>query len=137
MKALVALHATAYVPGHGEPQTQQIIEKSLADADARRSQVLKLFGEDKTFTQVRETIRENIDPQFNGAQTFTQVVYREASARQKFDLHDLSGFWQAHGSPLPTNERHDISLNPPPMTPWAQARYDVAKPGLNGSSVPS
>jgi cyclase len=135
VKALTGLHATTYIPGHGEPQTQQVVEKSLADADARRTQVLKLFAEGKTFTQVHETIRESIDPQFNAAQTFTQIVYREASARQKFDPHDLSGFWQAHGSPLPTNERHDISLNPPPMTPWAKAKYDAAKPGLNGTGA--
>jgi hypothetical protein len=36
---------TIYIPGHGAPQTQQVVEKSLADADARRTQVLKLFAE--------------------------------------------------------------------------------------------
>jgi glyoxylase-like metal-dependent hydrolase (beta-lactamase superfamily II) len=133
VKGLSSLHATTYVSGHGDPQTQAIVEKSLADAEARRNQVLKLFSEGRSLTQVREAIRETVDPQFNTAQSFTQVVYQEASARQKFDAHDLSGFWQAHGSPLPTNERHDISLNPPPMTPWAQAKYDAAKPGLNGT----
>jgi glyoxylase-like metal-dependent hydrolase (beta-lactamase superfamily II) len=133
VKGLSSLHATTYVPGHGDPQTQAIVEKSLANAETRRNQVLKLFSEGRPLTQVREAIREPADPEFNAVQSFTQVVYHEASARQKFDPHDLNGFWQAHGSTLPTNERHDISLNPPPMTPWAQAKYDAAKPGLNGT----
>ena len=134
-KGLAALHATTYIPGHGEPQTQALVEKSLSDTEARRSQVVKLFSEGKSLAQVREAIHEKADPEFGAAATFTQVVYREASTRQKFDPHDLNGFWQAHGSPLPTNERHDISLNPPPMTPWAQAKYDAAKPGLNGTGA--
>jgi glyoxylase-like metal-dependent hydrolase (beta-lactamase superfamily II) len=133
VKGLAALHATTYIPGHGDPQTQPVVQKSVSDAEARRNQVVKLFSEGRSLTQVREAIHDTAEPQFATAPTFTQLVYREASARQKFDPHDLNGFWQAHGSPLPTNERHDISLNPPPMTSWAQAKYDAAKPGLNGT----
>jgi hypothetical protein len=54
----------------------------------------------------------------------------KAKASAPFDPHDLSGVWDffMHGVPgqgiygTPSKEH-------PPMTPWAQARYDSAKPG--------
>ena len=132
LTGLAGLQAATYVPGHGDVQTVAIIQKSLSDAATRRDQVTKLFAETKSLTEVRKALGESVNPQGNG-ETFTQVVYSEASAKQPFDSHDLNGFWQARGSPLPTNERHEISIDPPPMTAWAQARYDAAKPGLNGT----
>src|SRR6266540_2282628 len=49
-----------------------------------------------------------------------------ASARtvkgQPFDAHDLSGIWGRNGVTL--------SNEVPPMTPWGQAKFDAAKPGM-------
>jgi hypothetical protein len=68
-----------------------------------------------------------------GAYAQQQAKRTAASANQPFDRHDLSGFWKERGERLATNQRHEISLNAPPMTAWAQAKYDAAKPGLNGT----
>jgi len=135
MKEAVALHAATYVGGHGDVQTQATVEKSLADTSAREKEVARLFAQGKSLTEVKQAVGDKDNPQFGALPTFTQIVYRELSAKQPFDAHDLNGFWRAHGSALPTNQRHEISLSAPPMTPWAQAKYDAAKPGLNGTGA--
>lgn len=50
---------------------------------------------------------------------------------QPFDPHDLSGVWFLHGSAAFT-----LSNDPPPMTPWAKARYDANKPGIGPRQQP-
>jgi glyoxylase-like metal-dependent hydrolase (beta-lactamase superfamily II) len=135
VKGAVALHATTYVPGHGDVQTEAIVAKSLADTSTREKQIATLFAQGKSLTEVRQAVGEKEQPGFGGQASFTQIDYRELSAKQPFDPHDLSGFWQTRGTQLPVPGRHEISLNPPPMTPWAQAKYDAAKPGLNGTGA--
>lgn len=54
-----------------------------------------------------------------------------ASASLPFDARDLSGVWMGHGGAFNT-----LSKTPPPMTPWAQARYDAAKPGIGPRAQP-
>jgi len=45
------------------------------------------------------------------------------------DPHDMSGMWEFFNS-LPGQGIYATpSKTPPPMTPWAKARYDEAKPG--------
>src|SRR4029077_1069145 len=50
-----------------------------------------------------------------------------------YDSHDLSGIWWAR-----TARRSNFSLSAmsPPMTPWAQAKHDAAKPGLGPRGKP-
>ena len=48
-----------------------------------------------------------------------------AKSQQPFDPHDLSGVWRMHQKAQDT-----LSNDPPPMTPWAQARYEANKPGI-------
>jgi hypothetical protein len=52
---------------------------------------------------------------------------------QAFDPHDLSGIWMAHNAP-----RSNFSMGGtvPPMTEWAQARHDAARPGLGPRGAP-
>ena len=45
-----------------------------------------------------------------------------------FDAHDLSGFWIGGGI------RFGMGTNAPPMTPWAQAKYDAAIPGIGAGA---
>ena len=140
MNGILAADAETYVPGHGDLQTKPALAKKLSDSEARRAEVARLFAAGKTLTEVKQAVGESTPPPTGaggraGFATFTEVVYREISASQPFDPHDLSGFWTAHGSPAQTNQRHEISLNAPPMTPWAQAKYDAAKPGLNGTGA--
>jgi len=49
----------------------------------------------------------------------------QSAKPQPFDPHDLSGVWSMHQKAQDT-----LSKDPPPMTPWAQARYDANKPGI-------
>ncbi len=44
--------------------------------------------------------------------------------------HDLSGMYEFFGRGVPGQGIYNTpSANPVPMTPWAQAKYDAAKPG--------
>jgi glyoxylase-like metal-dependent hydrolase (beta-lactamase superfamily II) len=138
MKGMLALNAETFVPGHGALQARPALEKRLADTEARRAEVAKLFNEGKSLDQVKQSFHESTTPQGGGAvagrfnpPTFTEVVYREVSAGRPFDVHDLSGFWEARGA---TN--FAISRTAPPMTAWAQAKYDAAKPGLGPRGKP-
>jgi hypothetical protein len=55
-----------------------------------------------------------------------------ATANLPFDPHDFSGVWMGRGQgPIGV-----LSSKPPEMTAWAQARYDVAKPGLGPRAQP-
>lgn len=58
----------------------------------------------------------------------------EAPAPAPAPKRDLSGVWQLEGyggaeSPAPEKDM-------PPMTPWAQARFDTEKPGYGSRAVP-
>lgn len=60
-----------------------------------------------------------------------QAAAAQKAKSQPFNPRDLSGLWG-----LGTN---GFNLNQnaiPPMTPWAQAKYDAAKPGLGRRGVP-
>jgi hypothetical protein len=48
-----------------------------------------------------------------------------AAKAQPFDPHDLSGVYMMH-----QKAQDSLSKEAPPMTPWAQARYDANKPGI-------
>ncbi len=50
-----------------------------------------------------------------------------------FDPHDLSGIWWAR---LVRGANFSLSAASPPMTPWAQAKYDAARPGLGPRGKP-
>ena len=53
-----------------------------------------------------------------------------ASKNLPFDHHDLSGIWWGR-----TPRGFTMSAAPPPpMTPWAQERFNQAKPGLSGGA---
>lgn len=53
-----------------------------------------------------------------------------SKAAAPFDPHDLSGVWDFYMRGIPGQGVYNsISKDVPPMTPWAQARYDAAKPG--------
>jgi cyclase len=131
LKGIAALNVETYVPGHGDPQTKATVEKRLVDSQARVAQVKKLFTEGKTLADVRKAVGDTSTP-LGTILPFTEVAYRDASAAQPFDRHDLSGVWYIRGG----YGFVGVSRNPPPMTSWAQARYDAAKPGLGPRGRP-
>lgn len=50
--------------------------------------------------------------------------------------HNLNGVWEFVGHMKGQAPHTTPSLNPPPMTAWAQARYDAAKPGYGPKAAP-
>ena len=52
---------------------------------------------------------------------------------QAFDPTDLSGIWMSHNA---RGSNFSMGGTVPPMTAWAQARYDAAKPGLGPRGKP-
>jgi len=52
---------------------------------------------------------------------------------QPFDPHDLSGIWWGR---LARGANFSLSATSPPMTPWAKARHDAARPGLGPRGKP-
>jgi hypothetical protein len=54
-----------------------------------------------------------------------------ASKDQPFDPHDLSGIWWGRNA---RGVNSSLGATAPPMTPWAQQRYNAAKPGLGRSA---
>lgn len=132
LKGILTVNANTYIPGHGDVQTKAGVEKRLSDSEARLSEVKQLFGQGKTLAEVRKTVGDTNTPVAD-IPSFTQVVYRDLSAAQPFNPHDLSGVWYIRGGP------GFVSLSratAPPMTPWAQAKYDAAKPGLGPRGKP-
>jgi hypothetical protein len=53
------------------------------------------------------------------------------AAKQPFDPHDFSGIWRVRQQ---TNQEMGGEI--PPMTPWAQAKFEAAKPGFGPKQQP-
>jgi glyoxylase-like metal-dependent hydrolase (beta-lactamase superfamily II) len=132
LKGIAAMDVTTYVPGHGDLQTKAGVQKRLAGTQTRFDQVKMEFAQGKTLPDVRKAAGDP-PPAFPGMQSFTEVVYRDLSAAQPFDAHDLSGVWYIHGGPGFVSLTRALS---PQMTQWAQAKYDAARPGLGPRGKP-
>jgi hypothetical protein len=70
----------------------------------------------------------------------TQQPPGAAKIPSLFDPHDLSGVWfDDHPRLIRVQERYwayTFTLQAPPMTPWAQARYNGAKPSFGPHAHP-
>jgi glyoxylase-like metal-dependent hydrolase (beta-lactamase superfamily II) len=133
LKGALALNVDTYVPGHGDLQTKAAVQKRLTESEARLADVKKLFAEGKTLHETRLATGDPLPEAGPGfrAPSFTETSYRYTSATQPYNPHDLSGVWDFRGAGGFT-----INNTPPKMTEWAQARYDVAKPGLGPRGAP-
>ena len=60
-----------------------------------------------------------------------QALPPAAPRDHPFDPHDLSGIWWGRSA---RGVNSSLSVAAPPMTPWAQERYNAAKPGLGRSA---
>lgn len=75
MKALLALDADIYVPGHGAIETKPMLRVRLADAEQRREQIKAMVNANKTLPEVEQALPDAGDgPMFR---TFTQTTYDE------------------------------------------------------------
>ena len=76
MKALLALDADTYVPGHGPVEPKALLQVRLHDAEQRRERVKMMVNEGKSLADVQQELpREASDnPRYP---TFAEVVYDE------------------------------------------------------------
>ena len=75
MKALLALNAKTYVPGHGPIETKAQLQARLKDVEQRREQVKAMVAQNKSLAEVEQALPEpDAIPVF---MSFTQTVYKE------------------------------------------------------------
>ena len=75
MKAILALNADIYVPGHGPIFTKAQLRAQVSDVEHRRAQIKALVDQKKTLLEVNEVLpKPGASPMFA---SFTQVVYNE------------------------------------------------------------
>ncbi len=75
MKAMLALNADVYVPGHGAIETKAQLAARVKDAETRRSAIKAMVAQGKTLAEIEQALPDPTDnPMFL---TFTQTVYAE------------------------------------------------------------
>ena len=67
--------------------------------------------------------------------TLAQRSEVEATAKSPTAPHDISGTWMFYQGARDQGVYATPSRDVPPMTPWAQARYDSARPGFGPKAV--
>jgi cyclase len=77
-KGIVSLDADTFVPGHGNIQTKTDIQKRIADAEARRTQVKELVAQGKSLDEVKAAVGDNDKMNYK---SWTQVCYEEMSKK--------------------------------------------------------
>ena len=75
MKAILALDADTYVPGHGPLETKAQLQARLQLAEARREQVKALVQAHKTLAEVEQALPEKATSAL--FPSFTRTVYQE------------------------------------------------------------
>lgn len=80
-KGIVALDADTFVPGHGDVQTKEQIEKRLTDTEAKRAKIKELVAQGKSLDEIRAAVGDPPPPAAGGRgpvfASFTEVVYKE------------------------------------------------------------
>lgn len=77
-RGIVALNADTFVPGHGNIQTKDDIEKKIADAVARRNQVKALVAQGKSLDEIKAAVGDNDKLSYK---SWTEVCYEELSKK--------------------------------------------------------
>ncbi len=89
VKGILALDSDQFVPGHGDLQTKTMIQKRLADAEAKRAKIKDLVAQGKSLDEVKAAV----DPpaaappagggggRGGGFAGFSQVVYQELTKK--------------------------------------------------------
>jgi cyclase len=83
-KGIVGLDSDQLVPGHGDVQTKDAIQKRLADAEAKRAKIKDLVAQGKSLDEIRAAVGDRpLAAGQPGANfpTFTQVVYEELTKK--------------------------------------------------------
>ena len=83
MKGILALSATQFIPGHGDPQTRTEVEARLNRVAAKRAAIVKMIKEGKSLAEIEKAEGDAPAP---GAPrprfaSFSQVVYQEVTGK--------------------------------------------------------
>lgn len=83
MRALLALDADTYIPGHGEVLSKDALRSRLKAAEERRFQINALFDQGKTLSEIKTVLN---DVPLKGAAsrfpTFIETTYQELVAEK-------------------------------------------------------
>ena len=77
-KAMVALDADTFIPGHGGIQTKADIQKRIADAEARRAQVKEMVAQGKSLDEIKAAVGDNDKLNYK---SWTEVCYEELTKK--------------------------------------------------------
>jgi glyoxylase-like metal-dependent hydrolase (beta-lactamase superfamily II) len=77
-KGMAALDADTFIPGHGTIQTKADIQKRIADAEVRRTQVKEMVAQGKSLDEIKAAVGDNDKLNYK---SWTQVCYEEMSKK--------------------------------------------------------
>jgi cyclase len=73
------------VPGHGDVQTKDEIQKRLTNTEAKRARIKELVGQGKSLDEIRVAVGDPAPAQWQGRgpnfASFTEVVYKELTRK--------------------------------------------------------
>jgi cyclase len=81
MKGILALNAVTFVPGHGDLQTKDDLEKRLASAEERRAKIQELVKQGKSLDEIKQELGEAAAGSNQRFASFTEVVYKELTTK--------------------------------------------------------
>jgi cyclase len=86
VKGITGLNADQFVPGHGDLTTKAVIQKRLADAEAKRAKIKQLVAHGKSLDEIKVAVGDPPPAQGRGGRgggfaSFTEVVYRELTKK--------------------------------------------------------
>jgi glyoxylase-like metal-dependent hydrolase (beta-lactamase superfamily II) len=78
MKAILALDADIYVPGHGEMLSKDTLKDRLRASEERRDQIKVLFDQGKTLHEIKATLKDvPLKATASRFPTFVETTYQE------------------------------------------------------------
>jgi len=85
-KGIVALKADQFIPGHGDVQTKEAVQKRLTDTEAKRAKIKDLVAQGKSLEEIKAAVGDPPPAQGRGGRgpgfaSFTEVVYRELTKK--------------------------------------------------------
>jgi glyoxylase-like metal-dependent hydrolase (beta-lactamase superfamily II) len=81
MKGILALNAVTFVPGHGDLQTKDDLEKRLASAEERHAKIQELVKQGKSLDEIKQELGEAAAGSNQRFASFTEVVYKELTTK--------------------------------------------------------
>jgi glyoxylase-like metal-dependent hydrolase (beta-lactamase superfamily II) len=78
MKAILALDADVYVPGHGEMLSKDTLKDRLKSSEERRAEIKALFDQGKTLREIKASLKDvPLKGSASRFPTFVETTYQE------------------------------------------------------------